>query len=115
MTVSNRHFRRIVVDGIAYRWKFSRVTADVADGWSYVLVQRVEPAGAFLRVGFLGRWHLSGPCREHSRPILPSDVASAVRAALAAGWQADKPGKMNLYWVPQADAGPGAAPESSGM
>ncbi len=104
MAIPKRYFRRIVVDGIAYRWKFPRATIDVQDGWSWILVQRVEPAGALLRVVFLGRWHMSGPCGGYSRPVLPSEVAAVIRASLAAGWHADQPGKLFRFFAPREAA-----------
>ncbi len=106
MAISKRWSRRIVVDGVSYRWKFPRVTIDITDGWSWILVHRDDPAKSLLQIGFAGRWSMSGPCREYSRPVLPSDVAAAIRAALAAGWQADQRGKLFRYWVPQEDTVP---------
>ncbi len=105
MAVRQRGLRRIVVDGVAYRWKFPRPTSAAVDGWSFVYVVREQPAGALLRVGFLGRWHLSGPCRL-GPPALPSEVAAAVRAALALGWRADLPGEVHRHWVQAPDAEP---------
>jgi hypothetical protein len=106
VAVRQRGLRRIVVDGVAYRWKFPRPTSASVDGWSFVYVLREQPAGSLLRVGFLGRWHQSGPCPS-GLPVLPFDVAAAVRAALASGWRADQPGGVHRHWVSFPDAEPG--------
>jgi len=65
------------------------------------------------RIVFLGRWHMSGPCAGYSRPVRPSEVAGAIRGALAAGWVAAKPGSVFRYFVPyeQSHAEPAAAPD----
>lgn len=107
MAVNKRGFRRIVVDGIAYRWKFPlRLTQRQEDGWPgvAVAVQRVEPAGAFLWVAFPQRHHPSGACGHLSQPILPSEVAAGIRAALVAGWMSDLPGKQFVQRVEEPDA-----------
>jgi hypothetical protein len=105
MAARKQGFRRIVVDGVAYRWKFPhRLTENQQDGWPgvRVLIQRVEPGGAFLYLEFPQRHHMSGPCSEFGKPVLPAEVASGIRAALAAGWQADRPSRP-FQWPGRGD------------
>jgi hypothetical protein len=107
MAIRKRGFRRIVVDGVAYRWKVPhRLTQNQEDAWPgvWAAVQRIEPEGALLWVVFPLRYSLSGPLAEKGRPILPSEIAAGIRAALVAGWQADRLGKQFCYQM--VEAGP---------
>jgi len=105
--------RRIVVDGVTFVWRFPRrPTQSQDDGWPGVAVtaNREGCPRATLFLAFPRRFHPSGPGGgEPPRPVLPSDVASGIRSALAAGWVADRPGKQFEVWVAERDAelGPG--------
>ena len=96
MAVNRKGSRRVVVDGVAYRWSFPRrPDQSQDDGWPGVgvTVWRADGSGAMLLLAFPQRFHPSGPVGpDPPRPVLPSDVAAGVRAALAAGWAADRPG-----------------------
>ncbi len=102
MAVPKKGSRRIVVDGVAYLWRFPRPTRAQGDGWRgvRVMVCREECRQSVLVLAFPARFHLSGPVvQEPPRPLLPSDVARGIRAALAAGWQADRPGPQFVHRV----------------
>lgn len=77
------------------------------DGWPGITVtlEPVACAGALLVVAFPRRFHPSGPLGERGKPVLPSELARAIRQALAAGWRADQPGKQ-FVWRVQEDARP---------
>lgn len=90
MAISGRGLRRILVDGVPYRWKLPRrLTESQQDGWPgiMVLVLSAEPARAVLRLVFAQRHHPDGGCGHLGTPVLPSDVAAGIRKALTAGWQ----------------------------
>lgn len=87
MAISLKYWRRIVVDGVAYRW---RVLPEVEydgcrhDGLLVVHVRLEEDAQQFLRLH--GGPH---PMRNEAAPevvITPRRVAAGIRAALQAGW-----------------------------
>jgi hypothetical protein len=102
MAVRKKGARRIVVDGDAFRWRFPhRPTQNQQDGWPgvTVTVQPVPCEGALLVVAFPRCFRMDGPCGEAGKPVLPSEVARAVRAALAAGWRVDQPGKPFVWRV----------------
>ncbi len=105
MAVRKRGFRRIVVDGIVYRWKFPRRMTDQEEERPgvWVVAQRVEPTGAMLLVVFPKRHHMSGPHADEGQPVLPSEVVAGIRAALKSGWQADQPGKQFCWPMGEAD------------
>lgn len=100
-----RGFRRIVVDGVAFRWKFPRRLTDQEEEQPgvWAIAQRIEPAGPKLLIVFLRRHHMSGPHAAQGRPVLPSDIAAAIRVALNAGWEAARPGKQFCWQVTEAD------------
>ena len=98
--------RRIVVDGVAYVWRVRpHPTYDEGLCWAPMSfsARAAEGAGSTLRARLdrvrPNHWlNLSGPA---TRPLLPSEVASTIRGALAAGW---KPGATG----PAFDLGPPA-------
>jgi hypothetical protein len=58
-------------------------------------------------LAFPRRFHLNGPVGQVPlRPVLPSDVAAGIRAALAAGWVADQPGRQFVLRVAEPEAEP---------
>lgn len=108
MAVRKKGSRRIVVDGVTYLWRFPRrQTHDQEDGWPGVMVtvSREDARQASLLLAFPHRFHLSGPVGQNPpRPVLPSDVAAGVRAAIAAGWVSDQPGKQFVLRVAEPEA-----------
>jgi hypothetical protein len=98
LAIRKKGSRRIVVDGAAYLWRFPRrPTQSQQDGWPgvFVTANRADCPRASLVIAFPQRFHLSGPVGQvPPRPVLPSDVAAGIRAALRAGWVADQPGQQ---------------------
>jgi hypothetical protein len=116
VAVRKKGSRRIVVDGVVYLWRFPRrQTQSQEDGWPGLAVtaNRVDCPRGSLLIAFPQRFHLSGPVGQiPPRPVVPSDVAAGIRAALAAGWVADRPGKQFVLRVPEQEAELGAVPDS---
>ncbi|MDE3721194.1 hypothetical protein PWG71_07315 [Nocardiopsis sp. N85] len=108
MTMPGKGTRGIVVDGVAYRWRHrSRRTAG---GPLTFAVERESAPGRLISVT-LGDRGPTAPCCPSceivdAEPITPAQVAEAVRAALADGWDPDGPaGVHRLDMRPSADAG----------
>ncbi|GAA1383057.1 hypothetical protein [Catellatospora chokoriensis] len=95
MTLPSKGSRRIVVDGVEFRWTVRRrPTYNQANGWSpltFVAELAAEEPGAVLVVSMPyahpGNWigYLGGSVR-------PVAVAAGIREALTGGWQPAKPG-----------------------
>ncbi|MGL4550136.1 MAG: hypothetical protein ACRC33_03020 [Gemmataceae bacterium] len=96
MAARKAGMRRTVVDGVEYVWKFPR-RRDHHDrdarGGCAALVQRAGRRGYVLFVSF-PQHHpgVAAPVGWPGVPALPSQIAAAVRRAVAAGWRADEPG-----------------------
>ncbi|MEW2188656.1 hypothetical protein [Streptomyces microflavus] len=80
--------RRIVVDGVTYRWRIRhKPTYCQANGWN-PLTFAVEDAtvpGTALVVR-TDRTHPGNWFGLPTKPVLPADVVQAIRTALARGW-----------------------------
>jgi hypothetical protein len=75
----------------------------------FITANREDCPRASLLLAFPRRFHLSGPVGQAPpRPVLPSDVAAGIRAALAAGWVADHPGQQFVLRVAEEEAERGA-------
>ncbi|MFB7740778.1 hypothetical protein ACFXPM_12155 [Streptomyces sp. NPDC059095] len=94
MALVKKGSRRITVDGVAYRWRV-RGRATYAQGlvWRPLAyaVERAEVTGAIMVVA-TNQPHPSNWFEISARPVLPADVAGAIRAAHARGWTPEKPG-----------------------
>lgn len=106
MTIRRKYSRRIVVDGISYRWvvrpraTWNDIHAEIEEPGGAALVVVIEHAGspgAKLIVttdqARTTRWSdvtPFGPVLSGS--ITPSSVENWIREALANGWVADRPG-----------------------
>jgi hypothetical protein len=92
--------RRIVVDGVEYRWKFPR-RRDYHDrdcvGGCYALACRPDCRGSVLYITFPQYHPGTAPGLFPVVPVLPSQIASAIRRAVAAGWQVDNPAAP--FWI----------------
>ena len=99
MAIRKRGSHRIVVDGIACRWKVPQLNEDQEAGrpGMAAAVQQVEPAGSQLWLVLPTRYSMRSPLANEGKPILPSEVASGIRAAIASGWKADRPGKQFCF------------------
>jgi hypothetical protein len=87
--------RRIVVDGIAYRWRIRRrATYDqmcFGIGTLHISVELDEKPGTVLVLD-TRRPHPADLSTSRVIPVRPNDVATWVRQALQAGWRPAKPG-----------------------
>lgn len=90
--------RLLNVDGIQYRWRVRNrpsYSQAILKSPLVLAVERADPPGAKLVVELFqahpGNW-LMAPVVA----VLPSDVESHIRSALAAGWHPDVPGKSFL-------------------
>ena len=102
MTLAKKGSRRIVVDGVEFRWRVRRrPTYDQGMAWTPLtfVVEQAEQRGALLVVSMPGP-HLSNWVGLPSEPVLPSTVASGVRSALAACWQPARPGPVFALTLP---------------
>ncbi|MFC4561812.1 hypothetical protein ACFO4E_08075 [Nocardiopsis mangrovi] len=103
MALVKKGARRIVVDGAAYRWRLrSRPTYCQAMAWGRCTyaVEGADAPGAVLVVTTAGP-RMDGIARRDRAavPVLPSDVARAIRAALVGGWtpwEAGPPFRLDL-------------------
>ncbi|BBB00182.1 hypothetical protein RVR_10526 [Actinacidiphila reveromycinica] len=100
MAFAKKGSRRIVVDGVTYRWRLrARPTYDRGMCWSPAAcrlppaayaVERADEPGAVLVV--TTNWpHMSNWVGRTGRSVLPAGVACAIRQALSAGWD---PGRL---------------------
>ncbi len=88
MALVRKGSRRIVVDGTAYRWRLrGRPTYDQGLVWSpcTFAVEHADTPGMTLVVT-TDQPHPSNWIGRGAVPVLPSDVAVAVRLALREGW-----------------------------
>ena len=92
--------RRIVVDGVEYFWKIPRdrhVDWDLQGGFA-ALVQIPKQSGSVLFIRF--PQHHPSVAPAVGKPVVsvvPSQVAAAIRRAVAAGWRADQPGPAFVW------------------
>ncbi|WP_093715120.1 hypothetical protein [Actinacidiphila alni] len=95
--------RRIVVDGVTYRWRLRRrPTYDQLMGWTLCTytVERADRPGALLTVR-TDQPHMRNVISLPGKPVLPSDVAAAVQAAVMCGWTPETHGL--LFHLDQSD------------
>lgn len=110
MAFRKRGSRLIVVDGVAYCWRFlHRPTQSDWDLWPgcVVTVQSAGRPGSVLVVRFpQHRPDVAAPCGLPIVPVLPSQVARAIRAAVRAGWRAAESGpQLVMESCPNASQG----------
>jgi hypothetical protein len=84
VALSQKGARRLVLDGVAYRWRVRRRPAySQALGWTPLIyaVEHADEPGTVLVVT-TGRPHPSSLFGHNAAPVLPSDVAAAIKLAL---------------------------------
>ncbi|GHG54163.1 hypothetical protein [Streptomyces griseocarneus] len=94
MALVRKGSRRIVVDGVTYRWRLRRrPTYSQALCWSpcTYAVERADRNGTTLVVT-TDRPHPGNRLGRPAAPVLPADVAQHIRTALARGWTPTRPG-----------------------
>ena len=88
MALVKKGSRRIVVDGVTYRWRVRhKPTYCQGNGWTPLTfaVENATTPGTTLVVQ-TDRPHPGNWFALPSQPVLPADVAQAIRTALARGW-----------------------------
>ncbi|MEW2357492.1 hypothetical protein [Spirillospora sp. NPDC029432] len=99
MALASKGSRRIVVDGVEFRWKVrSRPTYCQAMGWSPLTfaVQQADAPGARLMV-YLPCAHPSNAAGLPAGVVLPRTVVAAITTAKSQGWTPSERGpEFNL-------------------
>jgi hypothetical protein len=102
--------RRIVVDGVAYRWRIRKRGTYSQTGYGcgkvHLTVELAEQPGAILML-YTDRPHPADWGTKVVVPVRPSDVAGWVREALAAGWMPSQPGSQFAYSAVTSGRDPG--------
>jgi hypothetical protein len=92
VALARKRTRRIIVDGVVYRWKVRRKLSHAQEmGLSplTLVVEQAEVSGALLVISLpkVDDW-TGWPYRI----VRPATVASGVKLALARGWLSSRPG-----------------------
>ena len=104
MAISKKYSRRIVVDGVEYRWKIAPRPSDPEFDYAGSMVASVQLAENAGQVLFVSCGLRKGNIL--SRPgaiVTPRRIAAAIRNALVAGWQPSKRGQPFLTQLPPAN------------
>ncbi|MTE21021.1 hypothetical protein F0L17_18230 [Streptomyces sp. TRM43335] len=104
MALGKKGSRRIVVDGTGYRWRLrGRPTYDQGMCWSpcTYAVEHADRPGTVLVVT-TSQPHPSNWVGMPASPVLPGDVARAIRTALARGWTPERSGSP--FHLDQSDS-----------
>jgi hypothetical protein len=94
MSIAQKGSRRIVVDGVTYRWSVrSRPTYGqaLAESSMTVAIVNDESSGSTL-VATLDVARPDNWMHQRSAPVTPVIVERAIRTALAEGWRSDENG-----------------------
>jgi hypothetical protein len=95
MALTAKGSRRIVVDGITYRWRVRKkptYSQVLVESRLLLAVEHATVSGTTLVVA-LPQSHPNSWLSNEVAAVLPSDVENYIRAALVAGWQPTKSGK----------------------
>ncbi|MFG1805091.1 hypothetical protein [Streptomyces sp. NPDC049040] len=98
MALVKKGSRLITVGGAVYRWRLrGRPTYDQGlAAWPMTYaVEQAEAPGTTLVVT-TDQPHTANWFQRQAAPVLPSDVAAAIRDALARGWTPGAPGRPFL-------------------
>lgn len=117
MALVKKGSRRIVVDGVTYRWRIRhKPTYCQANGWN-PLTFAVEDAtvpGTALVVR-TDRAHPGNWFGLPTEPVLPADVVQAIRTALARGWTPCVGGSPFHLEIPSASRSGGGPALDGGL
>jgi hypothetical protein len=95
MTLARKGSRRIIVDGVTFRWTVRRKpTYHQANGWSpltFVVEHAVAPAS--LLVVSLPCAHPGNWLGQPSQAVTPGMVTESIRRAVADGWKPAQRGR----------------------
>jgi hypothetical protein len=109
--------RRIVVDGVTYRWRVRhKPTYCQSNGWGPLTfaVEDATASGTVLVVE-TDRPHPENWFGLTTKPVVPADVAQAIRTALAQGWTPLANGSPFHLDVSNADQNGEDATHASGL
>ncbi|MEV7780077.1 hypothetical protein [Kitasatospora sp. NPDC088351] len=100
MALAKKGSRRIVVDGVEYRWRVSRrhLCCDYEGGTLGYVAEEAARPGATLVVE-TGRRAFVAPDLVPDQVVLPGEVAAGIRAARSKGWtpsSSGSPFKLDL-------------------
>jgi len=112
MALARRGSRRIVVDGLVFRWLVRRrPTYCQALGWSPLtfVAELRDGSGALLVMALPGA-HPGNWLGLPGTAVRPATVAAGIRQAMAAGWQPRRPGPAFALTF---DEGVGASDDSA--
>jgi hypothetical protein len=104
MAVRRKGSRGILVDGVRYLWRFPPVMAqDQYDYWPgcFVTVQHADVRRGSVLVITFPQYRPDAAPDQPAVPVLPSDVARCIRAAVTKGW---KPTEQGPQFVIQSEA-----------
>ena len=94
MAITRKGWRKIVVDGLAYKWRVTK-EANYFDhidniGWANMRFTVESASGALLIVELnrprLDYW-LYPELKDKMKPVTPHEVAAGIRGALSEGWE----------------------------
>ena len=108
MAVRKKGSRSILVDGIRYLWRFPhRPTQTQDDCWPgcHVTIQQPDTQRGCVLVLHFPQFRPDCAPGLPVIPVLPSDVARGIRAAIASGWRGDKQGPQFRVLVGEVTAG----------
>ncbi|MDT0267191.1 hypothetical protein RM844_12930 [Streptomyces sp. DSM 44915] len=109
MTLVSKGSRRIVVDDTTYRWRVRHKPSYCQSmGWTPLTfaVEHADTPGTILVVT-TDQPHPNCWYGRDARPVLPSDVARAIRHARQTGWTPTTPGSPHhLDWSHTFTPGP---------
>lgn len=99
MTLARKGSRQIVVDGATYRWRIRhKPSYSQGNGWTPLTfaVEDATAPGTTLVVR-TGHAHSRNWLGLPTAPVLPADVAHAIRTARAQGWTPSATGSPFLF------------------
>jgi hypothetical protein len=107
MAIRKKGSRPLVVDGVRYRWRVRHRPTYLQGAFAHRLTVGVEAEGGSCSLLVeLSQAHPSNWIGDPAVPVTPREVADAIRAALAVGWQPMEPGSA-FRWEVTGIAEPG--------
>ncbi|WP_036480242.1 hypothetical protein [Myxosarcina sp. GI1] len=98
MAIPKKGTRKIIVDGIPYRWYVRRKPTHTQGDYATCItagVERVETKGSVLSITFL--WNCYNYYSGAEFSITPKDIEHCIRDAIALGWQPEVNGSTFYY------------------
>jgi hypothetical protein len=110
MAVRKQGSRRIEVDGVTYLWRVPRRSSDTDGNIGLITTVQYQDRRGSVLVIYFPQQHpdIASTFGEPAVPVLPSQVADAIRRAVVAGWRPTEGGPRF------AISGAGTRPEPPG-